>query len=102
MTASVLKDEPTNFNGYKPRNSSYTYYGNVSIRTALTSSLNVSTVSLLNQIGVAAGKEYLQKVGVPLDARDDNLALALGAMTYGVSPVQLAAAYAPFGNGGHV
>ncbi len=100
MTASVLKDEPTNFNGYKPRNSSYTYYGNVSIRTALTSSLNVSTVSLLNQIGVAAGKEYLQKVGVPLDARDDNLALALGAMTYGVSPVQLAAAYAPFGNGG--
>ena len=100
MTASVLKDEPTNFNGYKPRNSSYTYYGNVSIRSAVTSSLNVSTVSLLNEIGVAAGKEYLQKVGIPLDARDDNLALALGAMTYGVSPVQLAAAYAPFGNGG--
>ena len=35
-----------------------------------------------------------------LDDRDANLALALGAMTYGVSPVQLAAAYAPFGNGG--
>ncbi|MEG1890315.1 MAG: PBP1A family penicillin-binding protein [Clostridia bacterium] len=100
MTASVLKDEPTDFNGYKPRNSSYTYYGNVSIRAALTSSLNVSTVSLLNQIGVAAGKSYLTKVGIPLDARDNNLSLALGAMTYGVSPVQLAAAYAPFGNGG--
>lgn len=100
MTASVLKDEPTNFNGYKPRNSSYTYYGNVSIRTALTNSLNVSTVSLMNTIGVAAGKDYLTKVGIPLDARDDNLALALGSMTYGVSPVQLAAAYAPFANGG--
>lgn len=100
MTASVLKDEPTNFNGYKPRNSSWTYYGNVSIRTALTNSLNVSTVSLLNNIGVQSGKDYLTKVGVPLDRRDDNLALALGSMTYGVSPVQLAAAYAPFGNGG--
>lgn len=100
MTASVLKDEPTNFNGYKPRNSSYTYYGNVSMRSALTSSLNVATVALLNQIGVQAGRSYLQTVGIPLDDRDANLALALGAMTYGVSPVQLAAAYAPFGNGG--
>ena len=100
MTASVLKDEPTNFNGYKPRNASYTYYGNVSLRTALTNSLNVSTVALLNQIGVESGRAYLEKVGIPLDDRDSNLALALGAMTYGVSPVQLAAAYAPFGNGG--
>ncbi len=100
MTASVLRDEPTSFNGYKPRNASYTYYGNVSMRTALQNSLNVSTVSLLDQIGVAAGREYLEKVGIPLDSRDSNLALALGAMTYGVSPVQLAAAYAPFANGG--
>ncbi|NLO84874.1 MAG: PBP1A family penicillin-binding protein [Clostridiales bacterium] len=100
MTASVLKDEPINFNGYKPRNSSYTYYGNVSIRSAITSSLNVSTVSLFNDIGVAAGREYLEKVGIPLDARDASLSLALGSMTYGVSPVQLAAAYSPFANGG--
>ena len=62
-TASVLKDEPTNFNGYKPRNASYTYYGNVSIRSALQSSLNVATVALLNQIGVEAGRAYLEKGG---------------------------------------
>jgi len=100
MTCSVLKDEPTNFNGYKPRNASYTYYGNVSIRTALKSSLNVSTVALMNKIGVTAGRNYLSSVGIPLDDRDSNLALGLGAMTYGVSPVQLAAAYSPFANGG--
>lgn len=98
--ASVLKDEPTSFNGYKPRNSGNAYYGNVSIRTALTNSLNISTVSLLNQIGVSSGREYLSKVGIEPDKLDANLALGLGAMTYGVSPVQLAAAYAPFGNGG--
>ena len=100
MTASVLRDEPTNFGGYKPRNASYTYYGNVSMRTALQNSLNVSTVALMNDIGVPAGRAYLEKVGIPLDSRDSNLALSLGAMTYGVSPVQLAAAYAPFANGG--
>lgn len=98
--ASVLKDEPTNFNGYKPRNSGYTYYGNVSIRSALASSLNVAAVALLDQIGVQAARDYLQKVGIPLDDRDANLSLALGSMTYGVSPVELAAAFAPFGNGG--
>ncbi len=99
-TASVLKDEPTNFKGYKPRNSGDAYYGNVTVRTALMYSLNVSAVSLLNQIGVAASRDYLQKTGIPLDDRDWNLSLALGSMTYGVSPVQLAAAYAPFANGG--
>ncbi len=98
--ASVLKDEPTDFNGYKPRNAGYNYYGNVSIRSAVSSSLNVAAVALLDQIGVQAGRDYLQKVGIRLDDRDANLSLALGSMTYGVSPVELAAAYAPFGNGG--
>lgn len=98
--ASVLNDEPTNFNGYKPRNSGNAYYGNVTFRSALRSSLNIPAVALLNAIGVQAGRDYLEKVGLPLDARDSNLSLALGSMTYGVSPVQLAAAYAPFANGG--
>lgn len=98
--ASVLKDEPTNFGGYKPRNSGYAYYGMVTFRSALRSSLNVPAVALLQQIGIPAGLDYLRKVGIPLDGRDGNLSLALGSMTYGVSPVQLAAAYAPFGNGG--
>ena len=98
--ASVLQDEPTNFNGYKPRNSGYAYYGPVTVRTALKNSLNVCAVSLLNQIGIPAGLHYLQEVGIPLDDRDGNLSLALGSMTYGVSPVILAAAYSPFANGG--
>lgn len=100
MTASVLNDTPQKFGSYSPRNSGNLYYGNVTIRTALKNSLNVAAVSLLSRIGVQAARDYLQKTGIPLDDRDANLSLALGAMTYGVSPVQLAAAYAPFANGG--
>jgi 1A family penicillin-binding protein len=100
-TASVLTDEPTNFSGYKPRNSGDAYYGSVTIRTALQFSLNVSTVSLLQQIGVEAARNYLTRTGIPLDRRDSNLSLALGSLTYGVSPMQLAAAYAPFANQGY-
>ena len=100
MTASVLNDTPQKFGSYSPRNSGNVYYGNVTIRTALKNSLNVAAVSLLNKIGVGAARDYLTKTGIELDDRDWNLSLALGAMTYGVSPVQLAAAYAPFANGG--
>lgn len=100
MTASVLDDSPQKFGNYSPRNSGHLYYGNVTLRSALKNSLNVAAVSLMNKIGVASGRDYLQKVGIELDDRDWNLSLALGAMTYGVSPVQLAAAYVPFANGG--
>ena len=99
--ASVLNDTPTKFGNYQPRNSGYAYYGFVTIRSALRSSLNVPAVALLDKIGVTAALTYLESVGMNPDARDQNLSLALGSMTYGVSPVTLAAAYAPFGNGGY-
>ena len=98
--ASVILDEPTNFNGYRPRNAGNAYYGNVTVRTALKNSLNIPAVKVLRAIGVDKGRQYLANVGIPLDDRDWNLSLALGSMTYGASPVQMAAAYAPFANGG--
>lgn len=98
--ASVILDEPTNFNGYKPKNAGNAYYGNVTVRTALKNSLNIPAVKVLQAIGVANGRKYLAAVGIPLDDRDWNLSLALGSMTYGASPVQMAAAYSPFANGG--
>ncbi len=98
--ASVLDDTPKKFGNYAPRNSGYQYYGNVTVRTALKYSLNVPAVETLNDIGVQTAINYLQSVGMAPDVMDGNLSLALGSMTYGVSPVQLAAAYAPFANGG--
>ncbi|MBR4080306.1 MAG: PBP1A family penicillin-binding protein, partial [Clostridia bacterium] len=98
--ASVILDEPTDFGGYKPKNAGNAYYGNVTVRTALKNSLNIPAVKILQSIGVENGRKYLQNVGIPLDDRDWNLSLALGSMTYGASPVQMAAAYAPFANGG--
>ena len=98
--ASVLLDEPTNFGGYKPKNAGNAYYGFVTVRQALKNSLNIPAVKALQAIGVENGRKYLAAVGIPLDDRDSNLSLALGSMTYGASPVQMAAAYSPFANGG--
>lgn len=99
-TASVVRDEPTDFNGYKPRNAGNAYYGNVTLRQALKNSLNIPAVKVMQSVGVESCRRYLQSVGIPLDDRDWNLSLALGSMTYGASPVQMAAAYIPFANGG--
>ena len=99
-TASVLLDEKTSFNGYTPRNSGDRYYGRVTMRTALRNSLNTTAVRLLDEIGIDASIDYLTKMGIPTEDSDHNLSLALGSMTYGVTPVELAAAYAAFANGG--
>jgi membrane peptidoglycan carboxypeptidase len=39
-------------------------------------------------------------MGIPTEKDEQNLSLALGSMTYGVTPEQLAAAYVPYANGG--
>ena len=98
--ASVVLDEPTNFNGYRPRNAGNAYHGNVTVRAALKSSMNIPACKIMKAVGVETCRNYLQSVGIELDERDANLSLALGSMTYGASPVQMAAAYAPFANGG--
>ncbi len=99
-TASVVLDEFGNFNGYKPKNAGNVYYGRVTLRTALTNSLNTAAVRLLREVGVANSRAFLEKVGIQLDDRDQNLAIALGALTHGVTPTELAAGYAVFANGG--
>ena len=98
--ASVILDEPTAFGSYKPRNAGNAYYGNVTLRAALKNSLNIPAVKVIEEIGVGTARRYLTNVGIELDNRDWNLSLALGSMTYGASPVQMAAAYSPFANGG--
>ena len=91
-TASVLLDEKTSCGSYTPRNAGDRYYGLVTMRTAVRNSLNTTAVRLLEEIGMDASVRYLQKLGIPVQDSDRNLSLALGSMSYGVTPVELAAA----------
>jgi len=93
-------DEKSSFNGYTPKNAGDRYYGPVTMRTAVRNSLNTTAVRLLDEIGIDTAIAYLTKMGIPTQSSDKNLSLALGSMTYGVTPVELAAAYVPYANGG--
>lgn len=98
---SMVEDTPRDFgNGYSPGNAGGSTYGTVTLREALSRSLNVATVDLADLVGVSAVRGYAERFGLTLSPRDASLSLALGSMTDGVSPAELCAAYAALANGG--
>ena len=97
---SIIHDTPFKAGNYEPRNSGGGFYGPISIRTAVQWSRNVAAVWLLNQIGVDRGYEFANKLGFELVEEDRCLPLALGGLTKGVSPLQMAGAYAAFASRG--
>lgn len=98
--ADMILDEETTFADYTPSNYGNKYYGWVTVREAVTKSLNVPAVKTLSAVGVYRAKDFAKMCGIEFDDKDDSLALALGGFTYGVSPLQIAGAYSCFASGG--
>ena len=98
--ADMILDEETVFADYMPSNFAGKYYGWVTIREAVSKSLNVPAVKVLSEVGIGRAKEFASACGIEFDPRDNSLALALGGFTYGVSPLQMAGAYSCFASGG--
>ncbi|MDO8651109.1 MAG: PBP1A family penicillin-binding protein [Undibacterium sp.] len=84
---------------WDPRNDDGKYDGPISMQTALAQSKNVVSVKILKAIGATYAHDYLPRFGFDAAKHPVNLTLALG--TGSVTPVQLAAAYAVFANGGY-
>lgn len=96
--SSLLYDGPLNLNGYSPQDYDYQTRGQVTMEEALQNSWNIPAVWLLNEIGLDAGLSFAQKAGLPLTQADRTLSLALGGISSGVSPLQMAQAYSTFAN----
>lgn len=97
---SLLYDGPLNINGYSPNDYDYQNRGQVTMEEALQNSWNIPAVWLLNEIGLDTGLSFAQKAGLPLTEKDKTLSLALGGISDGVSPLQMAQAYGAFANQG--
>lgn len=97
---SYLLDVPTDFSGYTPRNYDQTFQGRVTVRQALTKSLNVPAVRLLARTGLDEFHSLLKKGGLNLDkpARYYGLPLVLGACESTL--LELTALYATLAAGG--
>ncbi|MFF2446294.1 transglycosylase domain-containing protein [Neobacillus sp. NPDC058068] len=96
----MLKDEQMKFGTYEPSNYNHQYEGEVPMYEAVKESKNVSAVWLLNELGIEKGLDAVNRFGITLDKGDRNLAIALGGLHKGVSPIEMAEAFSVFPNNG--
>ncbi len=94
---SVITDEPRNYGKYRPRNFNNKYYGQVSLKQALTLSLNTVAVSLAKNVSPLEVIKTAQKLGITADL-ENNLSTALGSN--GIPMTQMVTAYTILGRGG--
>ena len=106
-TRSQVTDEKITIDGKTwPQNVTRRYSGRNTFRTALQQSINTCAVKILYQVGLDYSKDMLKKYNISTlveegEYNDINpAALALGAMTEGVTPLDMALAYATFPNNG--
>ncbi|UJF35450.1 transglycosylase domain-containing protein [Paenibacillus hexagrammi] len=98
--SSLLYDGPLNINGYQPEDWDHQSRGQVTMDEAVIRSWNVPPVWLLDQIGIDSGLQFSSKLGIDLPKEDRQLAAALGGLSQGVSPLQMAQAFSAFANQG--
>ena len=83
---------------WEPQNYDGSTSGPVRMRSALTKSLNLVSVRILQGIGPYYARDYIRRFGFEPARHPPYLTMALGAGS--VTPLQLAAAYGVFANGG--
>ena len=99
--ATTVEDEPTTFEfdgkEYTPNNYGEKFMGHVTVREALTNSLNVATVKVAEMIGYGRVVQIARQMGLGTNIQATP-AVALGA--YEMTPVEVAAGYTAFADGG--
>jgi penicillin-binding protein 2A len=93
---SELYDGPLNIDGYEPEDWDHQSRGLVTMREAVVSSWNVPAVWLLHEIGIDSGLDFAKRLGIDLPKQDRQLGIALGGLSEGVSPLQMAQAFSAF------
>ena len=106
--ATVLDDAPffltpeqTGSNqAWAPKNYGGKYEGKLLLRNALARSKNMTTIRVLDSIGPEYAQDFITNFGFDKDSLPPYLAMGLGVGE--VTPMQLAAGYAVFANGGYL
>ncbi|WP_341323050.1 PBP1A family penicillin-binding protein [Solibacillus sp. FSL H8-0523] len=99
-TGETLVDEPMNYTGSKQviTNWDSKYLGAMTAREALYASRNIPAVKTFKEVGVDRAKKFIANLGIETDNLVESDAIGGGHVT--MSPVQMAASYAAFGNNG--
>ncbi len=97
--APIVVDDPSQANNmWRPHNDKYKFSGPTRLREALTHSLNLVSIRILDDIGIDYAIDFAAHFGFKKSSLPHALSLALGSLS--VSPLDLSTAYAVFANGG--
>lgn len=104
--ATIINDAPLSFNAsqtgsklWEPRNFDGKYSGPIRMRVALAKSKNLASIRILQAIGLQYAQDYITRFGFEAEQHPAYLPMALGSGA--VTPMQMAAGYAVFANGGY-
>ena len=99
-TDTVVNDAPLNISGYSPGNYG-DYYGYVTMRETLVNSLNCGSLQFFLKGNMREEIDFIKTLGISTITEDDyNYAFALGGMSYGIKPAEMASAYGAVASGG--
>ncbi|MBM4198211.1 MAG: penicillin-binding protein 1A [Gammaproteobacteria bacterium] len=99
LDAPFVIDDPRMEEAWRPENSSGDFGGPTRLREALVKSRNLVSIRVLQAIGMSPAMAYTERFGFERTSLPRNLTLSLGTMS--ATPLQVAAGYAVFANGGH-
>ncbi|WP_416181686.1 transglycosylase domain-containing protein [Acidaminococcus timonensis] len=98
--SDTVEDSPIP-GSWNPQNYDRSFHGTITYRTALTYSYNVPAVKVAMKYGPEKVAKLAKKFGITtLVDDDDNAVIALGGLTHGVTPLEMAGAYAGIANMG--
>lgn len=101
--ATMYEDYKTEFPTYNKPPKDYDGFDNrsMSLREATMRSKNIPFIKVMAEVTNATSRSYLQKMGVTsLTDRDTGLSMAIGGLDEGISPLEMAGAYATISNDG--
>jgi len=99
--ASITDDIPVSYGSYTPHSYDGVYLGLITMRTAVTRSRNIPAVkTLVDHVGITNAVNFAKELGITVDP-NNGASMALGGLHKGVTPLQMAAAYSAFANGGY-
>ncbi|MDR3263608.1 MAG: transglycosylase domain-containing protein [Clostridiales bacterium] len=97
--SSPVNDVRKDFDGYSPANYKNKYVGWTTVRNAVKQSSNAVAAEILDSLGIEKAKAFAEEMDIRL-SKNDGLAIALGGLTDGLNPVELASGYVMLANGG--
>jgi penicillin-binding protein 1A len=99
--ATILQDKPTDFGGYTPQNADRGYRGDITVRNAISQSLNIPSVEVMQKLGVSTAVDAFRRLGLTTinKSNDYGLSLALGSAEAKLT--EMTNAYAAFADGGN-